>query len=184
MRRAAAGLLLVVAGLLAVPTAAQAQALTTLVSNGTTTGGDDLFRQQSFETGRNAGGYTLSQIDILLFFTSGRSISVVLREDDNGEPGDLVATHTNPPSLVSPQFNTFTAPNGTILAPRTTYWISLHEGVTSNRLLVGTKSSNAQTGEPGWSIGNDSRARSLPTDSWGSPAERAHGLAQPGIPRQ
>ena len=62
--RAAAGVLLVLAGLLAAPVPAQAQTVTTLVSNiGQGSNGDVISttpHSQGFTTGSNASGYTLS----------------------------------------------------------------------------------------------------------------------------
>ena len=67
--RAAAGLLLAFAALLALSTAAQAQTLTTLVSNtGETldTGSTGSIVAQSVRTGPNADGYTISEVVIRL----------------------------------------------------------------------------------------------------------------------
>ena len=94
-------LLAAFAALLALPT--QAQSLTTFVTN---TGGSgitdsDRFQAQSFETGANEGGYTVSQVDILLGDVSGKSTSVSIKEDNGGEPGNLVTTLTNPGTLTS-----------------------------------------------------------------------------------
>ena len=55
---------------------------------------------QSFATGANAGGYTVSQVDIALGAVSGTSTSVKIRENNaDNQPGDLVATLTNPASV-------------------------------------------------------------------------------------
>ena len=170
MARAAAGLLLVLPGLLAVLTAAQAQAVTTLVANELTTGQTNSsdYRAQSFQTGTNAAGYTLSEIDIRLRTVSGRSMAVAVRNDDNGVPGGLVATLTNPTTLTANTVNTFTAPNGTMLEAGTTYWIRLHEGIASNSqgAVYRITSSDSQRGKADWRIGNDSLSRSIETADW------------------
>ena len=40
---------------------------------------------QSFETGANLDGYTVSQVDIRFGYTSGKSTTVKIRQDDGGE---------------------------------------------------------------------------------------------------
>ena len=84
---------------------------TTLVSNRHLTaasGGSSVFQAQSFETGANAGGYTVSAVGIKVATGSGKSTSVKIREDDNGKPatGDPVATLANPATLTNNIFNT------------------------------------------------------------------------------
>ena len=89
----------------------RAAAIPTLVSNTdqTSIGSSANFHAQSFETGAAADGYTVSEVDVYLVSGSGRSTSVSIREDDGGEPGDLVATLTNPGTLTANSLNTFTA---------------------------------------------------------------------------
>ena len=169
-RHAAAGLLVVFAGLLAVSTAAQAQTLTTLVSNtgeALAIGVTSSINAQSFVTGFNAGGYAISAVQIRLKSVSGKTTVVRIREDDNGNPGDLVATLTNPASLSSYDINTFTAPPGTTLAASTTYWITTSEGVfILSRLTSALTGATAEIGEPGWSIGDGRLFRSRDRDPW------------------
>ena len=76
----------------------QAQSLTTFVGNtsGSGTADSDNFQAQSFETGANEGGYTVSQVYILLDDASGKSTSVSIKEDNGGVPGELVTTLANP----------------------------------------------------------------------------------------
>ena len=133
-----------------------------LVSNTyqTSTGSSASFHAQLFETGANADGYTVSEVDVYLVSGSGRSTTVKIREDDgSGEPGTLVATLTNPGTLTANSLNTFKAPAGTTLAASKTYWITTNEGISSNRATVARVGGNDETGEPGWSIGNDSLFR-------------------------
>ena len=87
-------------------------------------GGTSSIGAQSLVTGFNAGGYAVSAVQIRLKSVSGKTTVVKIREDNNGEPGDLVATLTNPASLSAHNINTFTAPPGTTLAASTTYWIT------------------------------------------------------------
>ena len=105
---------------------------TTLVSNThlSPLGNAGDYEAQSFETGANAGGYTVSGIDMQLGFASGYSTTVKIRENNaDNEPGDLVATLTNPGTLTDNSLNTFTAPAGTRLDASTTYWITVNEGI-------------------------------------------------------
>ena len=143
---------------------------TTLVSNTHLSASLDTvhFQAQSFETGANPDGYTVSEVDIRFGIVASRSTSVKIRQDDGGEPGDLVATLTNPASLKSNRLNTFTAPAGTTLAASTTYWITVNEGlyILDSRAIVQANAGNDQTGETGWSIGNDRLLRTVETNEW------------------
>ena len=144
-------------------------AIPTLVSNTnqTSIGDSANFHAQSFETGANADGYTVSEVDVHLVDVSGRSTSVSIRENNSSDrPGDLVATLTNPGTLTSNRLNTFTAPAGTTLAASKTYWITTNEGISSNRANVGRVGGTGETGEPGWTIGNDSLFRDAETSNW------------------
>ena len=77
---AAAGLLVIFAALLAVSTAAQAQTqtLTTFVSNTgeTPESNANKILAQSFRTGNNVGGYTLSEVQILMAETADKITQV------------------------------------------------------------------------------------------------------------
>ena len=130
------------------------------------------FEAQSFETGATTGGYTVSEVDIYIVTGSGKSTSVKIREDDNGEPatGDPVATLTNPDTLMDSSLNTFTASDVITLAASKTYWISVNEGITSvsNRATFGRVEGDDETGEPGWSIGDGRLWRDAETSGWTS----------------
>ena len=159
-------LLAAFAALLTLPL--QAQSLTTFVTN---TGGSgitdsDRFQAQSFETGANEGGYTVSQVDILLGDVSGKSTSVSIKEDNGGEPGNLVTTLTNPGTLTSNQFNTFTAPDIITLDANTTYWLTVNEGISSDRVFVSSKPADDELSLSGWGIGDGSLHRTSEMDSW------------------
>ena len=141
----------------------------TLVSNThlSVGGFNNLLQAQSFETGTNAGGYTVSEVDIRTSDTSGSSTSVRIRKNNaDNEPGDLVATLANPTSLTDDSLNTFTAPTGTTLAASTTYWITTNEEISSNRAQFALTNSDDETGETGWTIGDDYLWRGQETNSW------------------
>ena len=171
-RHAAAGLLLAFAALLALPLQAQAQTLTTLVSNTDLTpnsSSSNFFYAQSFVTGANASGYNISTVKVAFGLTSGTATRVRIRTSNSSNinrPGDLVATLTNPGNL-SVGLNTFTAPANTRLDPSTSYWITVNEGIPT-RAYTQLTSGDDETGEPGWSIGNGLLKRSLETLDWGS----------------
>ena len=129
----------------------------------------DKYEAQSFTTGGNTGGYTISAVDIRLDFVFASSnTSVKIRENnDSNQPGALVATLANPTSLTAESLNTFLAQYTITLDPRTTYWISVNEGIsTSNTAVFGATAGNEETGETGWSIGDNRLSRDEETHSW------------------
>ena len=141
-------------------TPAQAQAVTTLVTNGSEPVSSSLsraFQAQAFTTGDHATGYIVTAVQIGLGIAGERSISAVIREDNGGEPGELVATLTNPISFTNYTLHTFTAPVGTALDPNTTYWLSIHEGVSDSGGGIPLQKTNnpGETGLTGWSIADN-----------------------------
>ena len=159
-------LLATLATLLAPPL--QAQSLTTFVDNASSSASvdSDSFQAQSFETGANEGGYTISQVEIWSSDASGKSTSVSIKEDNGGEPGNLVATLVNPGTLAFYLGNTFTAQPVITLDASTTYWLTVNEGISSDRMPVLTQTNDGETGETGWSIGDGRLYRTDETDSW------------------
>ena len=165
-------LLAVFAALLALPSQAQAQTVTTLVDNSgesRISSSSSAFQGQSFRTGANAGGYTITEVQLPLAGSIASSATTVvkIREDGSGEPGDLVATLTNPATFTADAFNTFTAPANTTLDAGTPYWITVNEG-TSMRLTFPRTGGNGQTGEAGWTIGDSRLWRNSESDDWSS----------------
>ena len=150
-------------------TAVHAQTATTLVSNADETlgaGSAAAFQAQSFYTGSSAGTYTLSSVEIRLNSPDADDdTSVKIREDDNGEPGDLVGTLTNPATWAN-GFNTFTAPAGTTLGGNKTYWLSVNEGIASGRAFYSLTAGDGQTSTYGWTIGNNRSWRTSETADW------------------
>ena len=105
----------------------------------------------------------------MLRIGAGRSTSITIRQDDDGAPGDLVATLTNPDSLRHGTLQTFTAPDDTTLDPDTTYWITVNEGIpqVSQGITVLTAYSHVvERGETGWSIGDERLEISENTNDW------------------
>ena len=85
-------LLATLAALLAPPL--QAQSLTTFASSThlSSTGSSGAFIAQSFETGANASGYTVSEVDVGLNTASGRSISGSVSDEEMGVFTSVTAT--------------------------------------------------------------------------------------------
>ena len=127
-----------------------------------------MFAAQSFETGADTGGYVISEVQIWLSDIAGKTTLVRIRKNDGGEPGDLVATLTSPGTLTSDSLNTFAAPPDKTLDADTTYWFTLSEGSTSfsNNVSFQTISDDAETGESGWSIGDEFLWRISASGSW------------------
>ena len=101
--------------------------VTTLVRNTTETSNSSSngTHAQSFRTGTNPTGYTITEVRIRLGASAPTNDQTVvkIRENDGGEPGNVVAALTNPSSLLPEALNTFTAPASTTLEPSETYWI-------------------------------------------------------------
>jgi len=146
---------------------AQAQSAVTLVSNTDHVSGtaSNLFLAQSFTTGDQGATVTAIRLQLGARGAANPRISVKLREDNAGTPGDLVATFTNPATLTGNALNTFNAPPNTVLAAGTTYWVSINEGI-SNRQHVRNASSNDQSGEAGWTIGDGRKFRNNESSNW------------------
>ena len=160
------------------PLQAQAQAVTptTFVSN---TGqipeadASNNLLAQSFRTGANTDGYTVSDVQIRQAETVGKSTRVRIRKNNSGEPAtgnrDLVAILTNPGSLTENSLNTFTAPAGTTLDPNTRYWITVNELlIQTNRSSFVKTSGNGESGTTDWSIDNDLLFKETGGAAWGT----------------
>ena len=155
---AAAALIALICAVL-ITTQVQAQAVTTFVSNTSETGTVNTSgtHAQSFRTGPNPDGYTITEIQIRLGeFQLGRTASAVKIHENNGsEPGNEVATLTNPTNRLQEQLNAFTTPANTTLDPSTTYWIVVNDGVAINTTWhLALTPADDETGETGWNIGN------------------------------
>ncbi len=140
---------------------------TTLVSNTaqTQSGTTNSFGAQSFATGSQGATVSEIQVQLLEAAADDASVSVKIRENNSDdEPGDLVATFTNPSTIVT-GLNTFTAPANTTLAANTTYWVTIHEGI-SPRHTISRTSSDDQTGESGWTLGDGRLFRNSESHNW------------------
>ena len=178
-RARAAAALLALVGALALPATAEAQTTTTFVSNAgeTWSGSASSIMAQSFTTGSNTGGYTLSEVGARVFYsgTTSGTVVKVKRDNGSGRPGDLVANLENPSIFTNDAFNStitgFTAPAGTeTLAADTVYWVVVNEGrPSSNRMNLGRTSSSDETAtpaDPNWSIGDTRYWKNNDGSSW------------------
>ncbi len=168
----AAFLLLFTALAVAAPSA-QAQAPSSLVSNtAETSNGFSNGRQaQSFTTGSNPAGYSLSEVRLslteLIIQYTGYTTAVKIRENnDSDQPGDVVATLTNPASLTAGALNTFTAPADTTLSADTVYWVYVNDGIPRIKTSFVTTRSDSQTGLTGWSIADTRLSWIHASGSW------------------
>ena len=120
----------------------------------------------AFTTGSSTS-YTISSVDIQLRRTSSGETVVRIRRDNEGTPGDVVATLTNPDSFNANALNTFTVPEGTNLTGNTTYFLVTNDGRSSdiNVQFSGTNN-DAQTGVTGWSIADSSILRRVKNAAW------------------
>ncbi len=140
---------------------------------------------QTFTTGANAHGYTLTSIDVEFaeiadpaFFSTG--LTATINSDSNGEPGAVVGTLTNPSdqTFSTNTTLTFTAPgDGIQLETSTTYWlvIDVIRAVSGSNGIRYTNSDDEDSGgESDWSIGNTFRTRNIDdTGGWAGPISAA-----------
>ena len=158
---------LMCAALITVPL--YAQEVTTLVSNTseTSTGSSNGAHAQSFQTGTSYSGYTVTEVQIRLASRVSGSIQTVAKiSANNGNvPGNVVATLTNPTSLLGDSLNTFTAPAGTTLEPSTTYWVVVNDGLPGgDTWQYALTPGNGETGETGWEIADQRLFRTSGTN--------------------
>ena len=128
---------------------------------------------QSFRTG--AAQYRLDRVSLSFASFADRSVSsatvsVKIREDDNGAPGVLVADLSKRVDLDDGFRSRFPAPAGTFLDPGTTYWVTVNEGgAAGERLEVSSLTDDSERDNaPGWSIGDSRLHRATDTDAWSS----------------
>ena len=168
--RVAAGLLLGLAALLALPLQAQAATLVTNIgqsSNAVSSPlGTNWDHAQGFTTASHAAGYTLTTIEVKLVITggltSGTTPSATLHKTN--AMNAAVATLTGPATTTGGNV-TFTAPANTVLDADSTYFILLQGGTNVN---VERTNSNAEGsgGRSNWTVLNSGHYRNA--DSTGS----------------
>ena len=174
LRGARAAALAVAALALGVPGEAQAQTVTTFISNvgqSTTTASDEA-RATAFTTGGNTAGYGLTSVEVNVsaLHTSGVTPLVEIFQNSAGAPGTLHATLLNPATVTAGTTNTFNAQPNTMLSPNTVYWlvVSNSDDDAGQGFYVRTAPNNtADVGAAmGWSIGNALRKLDIRSASW------------------
>ena len=180
-RGLAAGLLVAVAALLALPLQAEAQKTTFVSNTGQSTDPDVRevgphghlwqLQAQQFRTGDNEGGYTLSAIQVRVDdFGSNSRPKVSIYTTSSGNPGTSLYVLTNPATLNDDAINTFRAPANATLEKDTNYFVVFEElGSGSNlRYDLEVTASNAEDSgkASGWNIANSSRQRSTTITTW------------------
>ncbi len=178
---AAAGLLVAVAGLLALPLPAQAQKTTFVSNTGQSTDPDVRevgphghlwqLQAQQFRTGDNEGGYTLSTIQVRVDdFGSNSRPKVSIYTTSSGNPGSSLYVLTNPATLNDDAINSFRAPANATLEKDTNYFVvfeALGSGSNLRYDLEVTTSNSEDSGKAsGWNITNSSRQRSTTATTW------------------
>jgi hypothetical protein len=140
-----------------VSTSATAKLVVDNLSEATSASAPTSYRSGAFQTGSEAGGYTLESI---IFKTSGSPTTehgnfvLQVRADNGGEPGDLLAD-----GVLSGNDDPFEAGNytytasGVTLDPSTLYWLSATVSTGSAYYYWDmTNSTNETVYEAGWSI--------------------------------
>ena len=173
----------------AAPEQAAAQTETTFISNTGQSGqsSSDANRAQGFTTG--TGTYTLSSVALYLHPQTSGTPQVQIYGSTGGNPGTLVATMTNPATIVGSAINVFTAPANTTLSASTEYWLVTSNSATTTGLgfeVAVANTSNLDTGTAaGWSLG-DTLFRNDKANSWNSsslrPRFQIRGTAQTTTP--
>ena len=175
-RRAAAALLVALAALLALPLPAQAQTVTTFVSNtgqarNASSSLHVSFRSgiaiaQGFRTGSNADGYTLNAIEIFVeassIANSSEFTANIHAEAVGGGPAaDVLYELTTPWPITANRVNNFLAPANATLAADTNYFVAF----TGTKTLfdfaffveLSTSSSEDSGAAENWSIEDNYR---------------------------
>ena len=175
----AAGFLVAVATLLALPLQAQAQTVQTLVSNtgqdrdnsNLNVGGSTGWVQaQGFTTGDNTDGYTLSSVDVFFRVGFGSTDEVTVSiygADASGDPGSSLYVLNNPSSIPNAnQIISFAAPANTTLAHGTNYFVVV-EAPAGAFFLAGTDFDDEDSGNAsGWSIHDTRSVNSQTATDW------------------
>ena len=157
---------------LGVPGEAQAQTVTTFISN-TGQSGVDTFNQlraTSFTTG---AAVTLTSVG-LGNATVGNLVTPLVQIYENSganAPGTLLATLDNPGTITNNAVNTFTAQANTLLRANTTYWLAASNNNAPGYFVWTVNSTTVDSAATGWSIGN-ALSRTNTASAWVSSTNR------------
>ena len=145
---------------------------------------------QRFTTGSYGAGYTLSSIRVPLTeigdtSTVGSELTVTLNADDNGNPGAVLCTLTDPESFSASGLHAFAVPTtGTpcpLLEPSTTYFVVLERANGNTDAIkwgstptLGQDSGSAE----GWSIEDRGHIYTTASSAWAQVAMSANLLIE------
>ena len=121
---------------------------------------------QTFTTGGNTAGYTLSAVHVKLApGTPSANTKASIYTTSSGSPSSSLHVLNNPSSLTPSKINTFTADAGASLNANTTYAV-VFEATSGQTKLTRTASDAEDAGKAsGWSIGDKRHVKSG-TGSW------------------
>ena len=150
-------------------------------------------RTQSFKTGNNATGYTLSEVRVRFGVrdAGAEPKMTIYTARANGTPVSPLYEMIPPTTVRANGVNTFTAPAGATLEPSTSgqeRWYSMVFEDTSSdksyRLKYTTSDDEDSGGEQGWEIGDNHRSRTSDGGSWTTNAPSLsisiRGIVNPG----
>ena len=170
IRRAAAGALLSLAALFALPAlpgagTAWADSLTSNLGQTTSATTVDLSTRdvaQAFTTGSTADAYEFTGVKVEFATVPSASATVTaFIADGRGATDVVVVNLTNPPTWST--VSTFAAPDDTTLDPSTTYYLIIE---ATDGILASTSSGNEDSGGvSGWSIADSRFNRAMVSDS-------------------
>ena len=133
---------------------------------------------QGFTTGANALGYTLDRIGLRFSVidntgTAGDELAVTLNKNDNGAPGAVLCTLSDPLTFVGALVNTFDpAAACPHLAASTTYFVVIERVVqdAADQMSIARTSSNDEDAgsAAGWSIANNGYLFGSTNQEWTS----------------
>ena len=124
------------------------------------TGGRKHRPEQAFRTGRNPGGYTISEIQVPIKLVGGteHGAYVLIDRDVNGKPGISSGLFATVVDFAAGSTARFTSSNPVTLDPNTKYWLTLEMGSlsTGNYAVFGSDNSIDPCGELDWNIDSGS----------------------------
>jgi len=128
-----------------------------------------VWRGSSFTTG--SGAYNLNSATLWFRRStpfSNTSLFLRLYSNNSGTPGTLITTFTNPTLPLPTTFanTTFTFATPQSLTANTTYWLVSGTSSGAGGYQWGYTNSTAQTGLPGWSIGDNYAFSTNQGSSW------------------
>ncbi|WP_353845159.1 MULTISPECIES: choice-of-anchor R domain-containing protein [unclassified Microcystis] len=137
-------------------------------NNGTGDVAINVWQGSSFTTGSSS--YNLNSATLLFGEnTADPNLFVRLYSNSSGTPGTQLTSFTNPASITtSLANNTFTLATPYTLAANTTYWLVSGISSGTGSYIWGYTSSAAQTGLPGWTIGDGFVKSNSQGGSWDS----------------